>query len=93
MSIHYRTVDVDLGCWMKMSALPRTWMIDVIATCRFVKSADKVPTGVVVVIVVWVLGFTESTTGCRPATSFCYVVYSFLQNKQNSSRLVQAYSK
>ena len=29
----YVGVDVDSGCWMKTSALPRTSTTDVIATC------------------------------------------------------------
>ena len=75
-------MDVDLGSWMETLALPCTSTTDVIATCQFVKSADKAPMGDVVVVVVWVLGFTRSTTGYCPGASSCYVVYSFLQNKQ-----------
>ena len=62
-------MDVDLGCWMKTPALPRSSTTDVIATCLFVVPADKAPMGDVVVVVVWVLGFTGSMTGCHPAAS------------------------
>ena len=62
---------------MKTSALPRTSMTNVIATCRFVKPADKAPTrdadcgcGVGP----W---FTASTVGCCLAASSCYVMCSF----------------
>ena len=75
------SVDVDLGCWMMASVLPRTLTTDMIVTCRFVGPVDKVPVGDADVVVVWVIGFTGSTGGCCPAASSCYVAYSFLQNK------------
>ena len=74
-----RNCGVDLGCWMKTSALPRSSTTDVIATCRFTLPTDKVPTGdaIVVVVVVWVLGFIGSMAGCHLTASSYYVAYSF----------------
>ena len=74
-------VDVDLECWMKTLALPRTSTTNVIATCRFAGSVDKVPTRDAVMVVVWVLSFTRSMAGCRPAASSCYVAYAFLSKQ------------
>ena len=63
--------------FVMMSALPYMSTIGVITTCRFAKPIDKVPSGDADVVVVSVLGYIESTAGCRPAASLCYVTYSF----------------
>ena len=75
-------VDVDLECWMKTAVLPCTSTTVVIAICRFAVPVDKVPSGDVEVVVVWVLGFIGSTAEYCPMAFTCYVAYSFLQNKQ-----------
>ena len=69
----YGAVDVDLGCWMKTVVPPTSTIVVII---------NKVPTEDVVVVVVWVLSFIRSTTGCHLTASSCYVVYSFLQTNK-----------
>ena len=59
---------------MKMTTLPRSHQLVVIATRRFAMLADKTPGGDVDDVG---RRLTGSTTGCRPVASSCYRACSF----------------
>ena len=66
-------------CWMKPSTLPQMSTIEVIASRRFAKLADKTLAGNEDDVGRQLAG---SVTGCCPAASSCYVMCTpFLQSK------------